>query len=288
MDPYEILGLQYPCSKEEIKNRYYELAKKHHPDKLQHLSQEERDKNEQEFKKINVAYELLTKQEFEYTTKTEWKSMWANVDDFISNKDLLKNMGDVLKKVYESVREYKKKQASDHYITVDVTLEEVHMRKEKKLRLFLKKMKEPVFIYVDCGCYPSFMYTHITPDERTLFIHITFNLLPHTIFYMDTVFDTMDLSCNVHISWYEYIYGCKKQIKYLDGTYLTVELEPFTKDSIIIEGKGLYGKDHLNIFVVIEPPEKGGWESWEENKKQKLRKYLKELSNAPHNGVKSI
>jgi len=75
MDPYEILGLNYPCTKEEIKARYRELARKHHPDKHQHLSKEEIDAHEQEFKKINLAYELLTKKEFEYTTKNEWKGI---------------------------------------------------------------------------------------------------------------------------------------------------------------------------------------------------------------------
>lgn len=293
MDPYEILGLNYPCSKEEIKARYYELAKKHHPDKHQHLSNEEISVHEQEFKKINLAYELLTKKEFEYTTKKEWKGIWENmnVSDLFSNPELLRNMGDILKNVMNVAQEYKKQKATEHNVTVDVTLEDVFHRKEKKLRLFLKGIIEPVFIHIDCGCYPSFLCTHITPDERTRFIHVTFQLIPHDIYSLDSVFDTKDILCNLELNLYEYMYGCEKTLDYLDKTQLKIPIDKCCLDTIEIPHKGLHGQGKLLIFPKVSLPTKEGIEQLNEYKKEKLQRYLKVISDAPHSGhleMKSI
>jgi DnaJ-class molecular chaperone len=51
---YAILGLTYPATQEEIKKAFYKLAHKYHPDKPEG--------NEQRFKEINNAYQILCKQ----------------------------------------------------------------------------------------------------------------------------------------------------------------------------------------------------------------------------------
>ena len=51
MNPYDILGLPGPCSEDELKKRYYELAQQHHPDK---------GGDAEWFKKINEAYRYLS------------------------------------------------------------------------------------------------------------------------------------------------------------------------------------------------------------------------------------
>jgi DnaJ-class molecular chaperone len=285
MDPYEILGLSYPCSKEEIKTKYHELARKHHPDKHQHLSKEEIACHEQEFKKINVAYELLTKKEFEYTTKSDWQGIWKNLD-FFTHPDLLKNMGDIIKNVIDITREYKKNKATEHHIIVDVTLEEIHLQREKKLRLFLKNVADPVFVTIDCGCYPSFLYTHITSEGRTLFIYITYQLLEHELFRIDPCLHTKDVYADIDITLYEYIMGCKKTITYLDKTTLEIEIPACSVEEISLPGKGLYGKGDLKVLPMVVLPRKEDIYSLDSKKLEKLQKYLKTLSNAPHSGHK--
>lgn len=288
MDPYDILGLTYPATKEEIKARYYELARKHHPDKLQHLSQEERDRNEQEFKKINVAYELLTKKEFEYTTKGEWKGMWSSVDSFFSDPDMLRNMGELLKNVVNATREYRKQRATEHHIEVEVTLEEIYLRKEKKLRLFLKKVEEPVFITIDCGCFPSFMVTHFTPDGRTMFININYKAAPHPVYSHDTMFDTNSLFTNLSLTLSEYFSGCTKTLPYLDGTTITVTVPACSTHPIELPGRGLTTAGILTIYPKVELPTKNQLDSFPEKKLAKLHTYLKKLDRPPQNGVKMI
>lgn len=285
MDPYEILGLTYPCSKDQIKTRYYELAKKHHPDKLSHLSDNEKKENEQKFKKINVAYELLTKSDFNDTSKTEWKGMWSYVETMMNNPDVMQNMSEILQKMFHVVREYKKtNNKTDHHISVQVTLEEVHMRKEKKLRLFLRNMEEPIFITVDCGTYPNFCYTHIT-ENKTLLIHITFELKIHDLYSIDFLYDSNDLFCQLNIDLHEYLSGVTKDILYLDGTTLEVKIPAFNKEPIIIQDKGLYSSGKLTIYINVNLPIKN---NICENKINKIIKYLKCFSYSSHYSVKSI
>jgi DnaJ-class molecular chaperone len=271
MDPYEILGLTYPSSKEEIKARYHELAKKHHPDKLQHLPQEERDTHEETFKKINVAYELLSKHDFQ-CDKQEWKGVWSSVESFMNQYT---SLSDIFVRVFEIAKEYKKSKSSDHYITVDVTLEEVHQRKDKKLRLFLKNHPNPVFITVDAGCYPSYLYTYLSPEQTTLFIYVTFNLQYHPIYSLDTIFNTYELYTQIELTWLEYLTGTTKTLPYLDNTPLQITIPPFHAKELILENKGLFSRDHLTISLKIKPPNETQFLKLEELKRKKFLKNLR-------------
>lgn len=51
MDYYDVLGLNYDCTKEEIKKQYRKLCLKYHPDK--------NNGKDKEFKRIKEAYDIL-------------------------------------------------------------------------------------------------------------------------------------------------------------------------------------------------------------------------------------
>lgn len=277
MDPYHILGLTYPSTKEEIRSRYLELAKKHHPDKLNHLPEDEKKVHEETFKKITVAYELLNKQEFHNTSHGEWKGMWSYMENFMNDPNMLRNMGDLLKNVVDIAREYKKQKGSEHHIKVEVSLEEVHLRKEKKLRLFLKNIQEPVFINVDCGCYPSFLYTYITPNDKTLFIHLDFVLKNHDTYVLDELFESYDLVTEVNITLYDYFIGGQKSLTYLDGSLIHYTFPPYCLEPILIEKKGLYEKGTLRILLKVCVPTKEEILKVDLKTIEKITKYLKQL-----------
>lgn len=62
-DLYKILGVMREATKEEIKKKYREYAKKYHPDKFSQASDEEKKKAEKIFREINEAYSILSDDE---------------------------------------------------------------------------------------------------------------------------------------------------------------------------------------------------------------------------------
>ncbi len=56
---YKILEVSPDASDDEIKKAYRELAKKYHPDKVNHLGDEVRKAAEEKFTKLNAAYEAV-------------------------------------------------------------------------------------------------------------------------------------------------------------------------------------------------------------------------------------
>lgn len=60
-DPYAILDVSFSSTEKEIKSHYRKLSLKYHPDKLpRDLTQEARDRMEQEYIKLTSAYKALT------------------------------------------------------------------------------------------------------------------------------------------------------------------------------------------------------------------------------------
>ena len=59
-DPYQILEIDRNASAAEIKKAYRELARKYHPDKLEHLGDEFKALAEMRFKEIQKAYQELS------------------------------------------------------------------------------------------------------------------------------------------------------------------------------------------------------------------------------------
>lgn len=57
--PYSVLGINSSATDEEVKKAYRRLAMKYHPDRVENLGDEVRRNAEEQFKKINEAYETI-------------------------------------------------------------------------------------------------------------------------------------------------------------------------------------------------------------------------------------
>ncbi len=90
-DYYEILGVDRNASEKEIKNAYRKLARKWHPDLH---SAGEKEKAEEEFKKINEAYEVLSDPE-KRKQYDQLGSNWKHGQDFSGFQQGHTDMGGV-------------------------------------------------------------------------------------------------------------------------------------------------------------------------------------------------
>ena len=61
-DNYAVLGLQPSATDDELRRAYRRLAMKYHPDRVESLGEPMRSQAEEQFKKINLAYEAIKKQ----------------------------------------------------------------------------------------------------------------------------------------------------------------------------------------------------------------------------------
>jgi len=59
---YKILEIEKSASNDEVKKAYRKMAKKYHPDKLQHLGEEHVKGAEDKFKQVQKAYEQIQKE----------------------------------------------------------------------------------------------------------------------------------------------------------------------------------------------------------------------------------
>jgi curved DNA-binding protein CbpA len=54
-----MIGLRLGATEDQIKSNFYDLAKKYHPDSYDGLSDTEKVLNEETFKRLSIAYDVL-------------------------------------------------------------------------------------------------------------------------------------------------------------------------------------------------------------------------------------
>lgn len=264
---YATLGLQTGVPLSVVKAKYKELALTCHPDKLVHASPEERAAKEEYFKEVTVAYHRILKGDADVSEKDiDWKNMW---ESFVNNKELWGLFKDVIKAAVTKAAE--KAIIRDHHVKVPVTLEDVHMGRVKKLRLFLKSIKCPIFTELECDQYPSTCLTE-SYDGHMITINVTMVIKEHSIFTSDDLLNAYDLYADVRITIAEYFTGCSRSLEYLDGTQIDVAIEPFSQlDSpIVIKNKGLLGRGDIYVHVDLQLPSNNIWHGMSSENQQKV------------------
>jgi DnaJ-class molecular chaperone len=301
-DPYKILELPFGTAFNEVRIKYYKIARLHHPDKFSGTD-EEKKANEDYFKKVTVAYRRIELSEqngipiditrdndsdsifqtFSTFSKDDWRSVWSSVDSFFSRPEIWDSMKTILIDKFKDIAT--KTIKKNHRVKVPLKYEDVYNAKMKKLRLFLDGIDEPVFIQVNAANFPHTLvkYTCIEIHGREVELEITldFELIEHPIYRYDNLFETCDLHADVKLTLSEYILGKKHMLPFLDGSEVAINIPPFNKDkhhSIIISGKGLHkNKGNLYVFIDIILPDKKIWDLQNVEFKEKLLKSLNML-----------
>jgi len=269
-NPYTLLGLQEGTqySLAQVRAKYFELARNHHPDKLHNISEEEKKYHEELFKEITVAYATIEREKTQGTKNAsqddyykvnpdDWRSVWNGLESLWQTPGVWDTMKDIVKDTIKEVAvKGLKKLANRHFVKVPVTLEEVHAGKQKKIRLFLNHVPEPVFIVIDLGEYPSLTVSHTLSTGVVISIEIEMSLQEHALYRFDDVMDSWDLYTHISMTWVDFFKGKQHNLPYIDGTYITIDILPFTQYSapITVQDKGLCGLGDLYVCVDLQYP----------------------------------
>jgi|APGre2960657404_1045060.scaffolds.fasta_scaffold01816_7 hypothetical protein len=183
---YVILGVAPDAPMETIRAAYIQAARTHHPDKLGHLSPEDRAKHEGIFKTITDAYSRIVDERAARadsarasfsnlwrapSTQEEWEVVWEGVERMFSRVEVMESVKDLLSKAAELARwrkaatECSERKPHIHHATLVVSPADVQFGRQRRVRVLLSDERE-IFVNVDCGVFPEPFTQEKERDER--------------------------------------------------------------------------------------------------------------------------
>jgi hypothetical protein len=229
---------------------------------------------------------------------------WDNVyNSYFNDKETIKstfiNFANIfLNKNYYN-HTYPTTKVIKHSIILPVSYYDLYSDKNKKIRIFLKGVKKPFNMTILCKKeYPCFTRQYIDNDNIEHDIEIKMvitnsnkstscssdsdedldynkhKLNNKKIEYTHKIInDKIDLYINLFISLKDYLIGANKLIKYIDGTYMNIEIHPFTLNNIYIYNKGLLG-GKLIVNIILLNISKINWDNIDKNNKDNFLKII--------------
>lgn len=220
---YEILGVNEDASSEDIKSAYRKLAVQHHPDK---------GGSEDEFKKINEAYDTLKddkkRQEYDYILHKR-ESSYSYHNEF----------HDIFSEFFHS-RMFNE----DTMLRAVISVEEAYHGTIKKYNDITLNIPRGAIhgLTIRVQGKGSQRYTHLPPG----------NLIIQIIIDTHPVYDIKgaDLIRNIDVNCFLAIVGGKKEITTLSGEKLNISIPPKSKHGQLlrINGKGMPKLHQHNVY----------------------------------------
>jgi len=303
-------------TRDEIKNIYKKIALECHPDKLTNISDEnERTIRIERFKKASIAYKKAI-DDFDNYGKLNYRSTDYDYDNFSDDYEIYNNFDlNFWKNTYDSIfkdkeiikntfidvasfffnKGFKTKNYYNpstkiikHNINLPITYNDLCTLNKRKLRILLKNVKEPIYINICCkNEYPCLTRQYI--DDDSIEHEITINMIidntysnicddndnnyTHSISNYD---NNIDLNIILDINILDYLIGGVKKIKYVDNTYIDIEIVPFSLEDIIIKNKGLLG-GNLNARLNFQNITLQDWGKISEKKRMRLITIFKKM-----------
>ena len=250
MNDYKNLGLNEGASKEEIKKAYKKLALRFHPDKNPDLN------SCKEFITITESYKRLLNDEINEDIDITFYlniyiDMIKNLYNYITDENNIFN-----KKFFNKKPKHNENKIKDIVITLDIPLKELFSSTYKKLVIkVLRKeeingktvlTKKGENFYIVLMNYKKEYFFKEKGDEDLLSnrgdVKILINILKG-----DYELDGYNVIYNLDISYYEYLYGIKREINHLDNSIIELEQQFYgeLEDKIYYDrGIRFYDKGH--------------------------------------------
>lgn len=266
-DPFEVLGLPTDAPMHAVRARYFLLARQHHPDKLSALSAEDRAASEDFFKRVTAAYASIAQGSVN-TPVDEWRCMWDRVKTTLQQPAEWKHV------LHETVVDVVSKLRRRHTFTVPITLEDVVLRKTKRVQLQLAS-GEQLVTSVACDSFPaSPPALQHDIDGVPHVIAVKFAMAPHPRFSVDV----QDLVVRTHmpVTWRDFIAGKVFRLDWLDGTSWSVELPPFfdATQPVPVTNWGVW---QVQLVPEWQVPSADAWARLPTQKRDLLHAILSEL-----------
>lgn len=266
-NPYTILNISPDSSIEDVKKAYKKIALNSHPDKLNNIQDlNEKNRKIKEFMDATNAYNKIINNK-NYGDLGDLGDLGDfgdfgdddfvyNYDDWIktfndfTNSELFKGVVNVIKKMRSSVKK--------HCLSVDIKYNELFSPNKKKLRLFLRKIEEPVYINLDCSKYPSCIINYFDDNDEEHEITINMDLINDKIINNGFYHIENDIYYDLDIDLCEYLNGGFRKFEYFNKEIIEFEIIPFTFIHII-KNMGIKNQGDLIIKFQIKPIEKEKW-----------------------------
>lgn len=169
-----------------------------------------------------------------------------------------------------------------HNIELPVNINDVYSNKKKKLELILKKVKEPINLEVYCGCR-KITKQYIDDDGIEHDIVINLKIIKNTKHkilknynYIERDDGSIDLITTIEISLLDYLEGSIKNLLFIDGSIIKLNIPSFENDKIIKKKRGLYG-GNLIINIFFKNIEKNEWYMLDKESKDNMIRILKSI-----------
>jgi DnaJ-class molecular chaperone len=250
-NPYKILNIPDDSSIEDVKKAYKKIALNSHPDKLNNIKDEKEKKRKiKEFMDATNAYNKILNGDYNENDEWNYDDWMKSFNDF-TNSDLFKGVVDVIKKM-------RKNKIKKHSLSVDIKYQELFSPSKKKLRLFLRKLDEPVYINLDCSKYPSHIINYFDDNDEEHEIMITMDLINDKLINNGFYHINMDIYLDLDIDLCEYLNGGKRTIEYFNKEIIDIDIQPFSLIHII-KNKGIKGQGDFIIKFNILNIQKEKW-----------------------------
>jgi len=257
-NPYIILNLPENSSIEDVKKAYKKIALNSHPDKLNNIKNlNEKNKKIKEFMDATNAYNNIINNNINYDNNYDNDNNFEyDYDDWIktfndfTNSELFKGVVNVIKKMRNNIKK--------HIISVDIKYIELFSPNKKKLRIFLRKLNEPVYINLDCSKYPIHIINYFDENDDEHEIKINMELINDKIINNGFYHIDMNIFYDFEIDLNEFLNGGNRTIEYFNKDIINIPIYPFTF-KYIIKNLGIKYQGDLIFNFSIKPIDKDKW-----------------------------